>query len=103
MHDVYEPLSSAKDDYNDIKRKPLNYFEPRINLTFEVYNFCQMNQGEDRQIDQFVTRLKQKAQQCNFVDVDPEIKDQIVFNCHADRLWRKALRDYLHLQNLVAI
>ena len=54
-------VSSVKDDYNDIKRKLTNYFEPRINLTFEVYNFRQMKQGQEEPIDQLVTRMKQKA------------------------------------------
>ena len=77
MHDIYDTLSSCKDDYNDIKRKLTNYFEPRINLTFRVYNFHQMKQGGNEPFDQFVTRLKQKEQWCNFVDFDCEIKDQI--------------------------
>ena len=52
-------------------------------------------------MDLFVTRLKQKVQPCNFVDIDHEIKDQIVFN--SDRVQRKALRNDLALQNLVAV
>ena len=52
-------------------------------------------------MDQFVTRLKQKVQPCNFVDIDHEIKDQIVFN--SDCVQRKALRNNLALQNLVAV
>ena len=76
LHDIFDKLSSPKSDYNDIKMKLTNYFEPRINLTFEVYNFLQMKQEDDKPIDQFVTRLKQKAQRCNFVDVDREINDQ---------------------------
>ena len=50
-----------------------------------------MKQRKDKPINQFVTRFKQKAQRCNFADVDCEIKDQIVFNCHLNRLQRKAL------------
>ena len=50
MHDIYDTLTSCKDDYNDIKRKLTYYFEPRINLTFKVYNFHQMKQGETDQL-----------------------------------------------------
>ena len=60
-----------------------------------------MKHGENEPIDQFVTRMKQKAKRCNFADVHHEIKDQIVFNFHSDRLRRKTLRDDLNLQNLV--
>ena len=40
-----------------------------------------MKQEEDKPVDQFVTRLKQKAQY-NSVDLNCEREDQIVFNCH---------------------
>ena len=102
LHDICDTISSVKDDYGVVKMKLTHYFEPKINLTFEVYNFHQMKQSQDESIDQFVTRLKQKAQRCNFYDNDREIKDQVVFNCYSDRLRRKALRDDLDLQNLVA-
>ena len=81
LHDIYDTISSVKDDYGVVKMKLTDYFEPKINLTFEVYNFRQMKQSQDESIDQFVTRLKQKAQSC---------------------LRRKALRGDLDLQNLVA-
>ena len=45
---------------------------------------------------------KQNPQRSNVVDVDCEIKNPIVFNCHFDLLQRKALRDDLDIQNLVA-
>lgn len=61
-----------------------------------------MKQGEEKPVAQFTTRLKQKAQQCNFVDNNREIKNQIVFNQHSDHLQRKSLRDDLDLKNLVA-
>ena len=48
------------------------------------------------------TKLKQKPWQCNFIDVDREIKDQIVSNCHSDCLRRKTWRDDLNWQNLQA-
>ena len=51
LHDIYDILSRVNDDYNDIKRKLSNYFEPKINLTFKVYNFCQMRQREDEPVD----------------------------------------------------
>ena len=80
MHVIHDTLSSPKDDYNNIKRKLKNYFKPKINLNFEVYNLHQMKQVEEKPIAQFTTTLKQKAQQCNFVDNNREIKNQIVFN-----------------------
>ena len=50
LHDIHDTLSSAKDNYNDIKRKLTNYFEARMNLSFKVYNFRQMKQGEMNQL-----------------------------------------------------
>ena len=39
LHDIHVTLSTANDDYNDIKRKLKKYFKPRMNLTFEVKHF----------------------------------------------------------------
>ena len=55
LHDIYDTISSVKDDYGVVKMKLTDYFEPKINLTFEVYSFRQMKQSQDESIDQFVT------------------------------------------------
>ena len=49
-----------------------------------------MEQGGDNTNWLVRYRLKQKAQSCNLVVVDHEMKDQIVINCHSDCLRRKA-------------
>ena len=41
-----------------------------------------MKQEDDKPVDQFVTRLKQKAQKYDSVDPNCEREGQIVFNCH---------------------
>ncbi len=77
------------------------YFEPKVNLTFETYNFRQLTQAEDESTDKFVTRLREAASRCQFHDIVREIKDQVVQKCSSDRLRRKALREDLNLDNLL--
>ena len=55
---------------------------------FEVCNFRQMKHAEDELNAQFVT--EQKVQRSNVVDIDCEIKNQIVFNFHLDLIQRKS-------------
>ena len=49
LHDIYDTISSTKDDYGVVKMKLTDYFEPKINLT------CEVSQSQDESIDQFVT------------------------------------------------
>ena len=100
---IYETLDVKPADTFDVAKQNLNkFFEPKVNLTYETYNFRNLVQGEDESIDKYVTRLKEAASRCEFHDVGREIKDQIVQRTSNDRLRRKALRDDPTLDNLLA-
>ena len=40
-----------------------------------------MTQEQTESVDQFVTRLKQKAEHCNFDNADEQIRDQVIEKC----------------------
>jgi hypothetical protein len=54
------------------------YFKPRKNTQFEIIEFRNMKQLHGESIDQFSTRLRQKANNCEFSDIDSDIKSQII-------------------------
>ena len=102
IHSIYKTLTNDQtEDYAVAKGKLDLYFEPKINLTFEVYAFRQMKQHEGETVDKFTTRLREVAARCDFHDIDREIKDQIVFNTSSVKLRRKALQDNLTLTDLL--
>ena len=102
LSDIYYTLASEEDkEYLQVKAKLDAHFEPKVNVTFETYNFRQLAQEQDEPIDKFVTRLRETADRCDFHDKDREIKDQIVQKCFSERLRRKALREDLTLSNLL--
>ena len=87
VHNIYKTLTTdADEEYAVAKGKLDSYFEPKINKTFEVYNFRLMKQSEDESIDKFATRLREAAARCRFHEIEREIKDQIVFHCFSDKL-----------------
>ena len=105
LSDICYTLASEDDkEYQQVKEKPDAHFEPKVNVTFETYNFRQLAQEQDKSIDKFVTRLREAAKRCDFHHKDREIKDQIVQKCASDRLQRKALRsrDDPSLTNLLS-
>ena len=102
LADIYYTIATEEDkEYRHVKAKLNAYFEPKINITFETYNFRQLTQEQEEPIDKFVTRLREADNRCAFHDVDREIKDQIVKKCLSDRLRRKALRENLPLSGLL--
>ena len=103
LADIYYTLASEDDkEYQQVKEKLQAHFEPKVNVTFETYNFRQLAQEPNESVDKFVTRLREAANRCDFHDKDREIKDQIVQKCLSERLRRKALREDPSLSNLLS-
>ena len=80
-------------NYDTTKTALGNYFNPKKNKEFERYEFRNIKQGHNETIDQFATRLRQKAEDCDFTDKDGEIKSQIIQGCYSHRLRTKCLED----------
>ena len=68
-------------------------FEPEKNRIYQTYMFKQASQQDNETIDEFHTRLRRLAKHCEFVDVEFEIKMQIVCNGTSSRLRKKALKE----------
>ena len=96
---TYQKTEGTK--FKNLAKALTDYFEPKKNITFSTYQFCEMKQEENEGIDAYVTRLKTQAALCDFSDTDRRVKDQIVFGCSSSKLRRKALEDDLGLAALI--
>ena len=67
------------------------HFVPKANLPFERHQFRQMSQLNSEKVDQFVSRLRQKATTCEFANLDEAIRDQLIEKCFDPKLRRKFL------------
>ena len=84
VHEIYRSLvteAEADEDFGPAKERLTRYFEPKVNITYEIFHFRQTKQGvsdekesvgEDEKIDAFVTRLRKKAKRCGFANADSE-------------------------------
>lgn len=97
IQDIYFTFPAAREPDGDetvydIAMEQLdNYFRPRVNTPFERYGFRLMTQEPTESVDQFETRLKQKAQHCNFDNADEHIRDQVIEKCKSSHLRWKLL------------
>ncbi|RMZ94547.1 hypothetical protein BpHYR1_030181, partial [Brachionus plicatilis] len=66
------------DDYEAMKKKLQNHFNPRKNTYYERLTFRQARQEEGEAIASFATRLRNLAKYCGFHDIETEIISQIV-------------------------
>ena len=96
---VYDKTANAL--FENLKTALNTYFEPKRNVTFSTYVFCQMKQEEGEGIDAFVTRLRNQASMCDFDDENRRIKDQVVFRCLSKKVRNKALADDQSLEDLL--
>lgn len=96
------PEPGQDEDVYGVALATLNtHFTPQVNHTFERSQFRAMTQTATETVEQFITRLRQKAVYCNFTDIDESIRDQVIEKCYSQRLRRKLLeRNNVTLQQL---
>ena len=85
----------GSDSYQKAKATLKKYFKPQANVSCERLCFCEASQLANESDQQFVTRLKQTAQTCEFGDaatVDEQIRDQGISKCLLHQLRRKLLQ-----------
>ena len=91
--DIFETLEETGEDYDTAKKKLDEYFLPKKNVDYEVFQFRQAVQMPGETDEQFATRLRKIAVNCEFTDVKREIKTAIIQHCLSKRLRRFALRE----------
>lgn len=94
MQDIFFTLSDTgdEDNYDQALQKLDDYFSPQENVPFERHQFRQMTQGDNETVDQFVTRLREKADTCAFEEKkDDNIRDQVIDKCKSHILRKKFL------------
>ena len=77
-----------------VKKTLEKYFKPKTNVPFERHAFRQMTQKSDETTDQFIVRLRMKADTCDFADanaINEQIREQVIEKCLSNQLRRKLL------------
>lgn len=95
---IYNMFIFANEDdkgkLHAVKQKFANYFTPRSNVVFERYNFWRLTQAAGENIDAFVTKVRLRAQSCEFKEQeDSLIRDRIVLSCIDARIQERLLRE----------
>ena len=101
VNEIFDTLEDTGDDYETALSKLTEYFNPKKNTEYEIYQFRQTKQGSDETLDEFNKRLRQLAATCEFTDVSKEIKSQIIQGCKSSALRCKGLREEMDLTTLL--
>ena len=87
VQDIFFTLDEGTGENNYLKAKDAldKHFNPQANVPYERLCFRDMSQLPSETVEQFVMRLRQKAQSCEFGDdaaaVDEQICDQVISKC----------------------
>ncbi|XP_044765401.1 uncharacterized protein LOC123321732 [Coccinella septempunctata] len=68
-----------------------SYFSPKTNTVYERYIFRSIKQVQGESMEQFITKLKEQGKNCNYIDLDDQIRDQVIEKCSSSELRRKFL------------
>ena len=85
-------FKKEEDTYQAAVNVLTEHFSPIINLPYERHLFRVTSQKRDETVDQFVTRLRQKAETCSFDNLEERIVEQVIEQCASERLRLKFLK-----------
>ncbi|KAJ8358132.1 hypothetical protein AAFF_G00031380 [Aldrovandia affinis] len=89
-----EPFRSGYGDPAVILDELEKYFKPAKNTIYERYVFGSCKQEEGESIDNFVTRLRERAATCDYGQLKDEmIRDKIVLGVANESIRRRLLRE----------
>ena len=69
LQDIYFILKGDLSKYDNAEKALTQYFQPSLNVPFERHVFKNASQRDDKTIEQFIKRLRQKAKTCVFTKV----------------------------------
>jgi hypothetical protein len=92
-----------KNNYEVVLQKFEDFCNPRTNETFLRYKFFTIKQSDTQSFDDFVTKLKKAARECNLGELrDSLTRDMIVIGVQDRKLQEKLLRENnLTLENAI--
>ena len=96
VQDVFLTLTDTGGvkDYAKAVEALNGYFAPQVNPAYARHSFRQMQQKPGETIQQFATRLRKAAQDCDYgTDMDNQIRDEIMCKCHSNYIRRKLLEE----------
>ena len=95
VQDIYYTLPAVAgeaDVYEKAKTALEQHFSPQVNFAYERHVFRNIEQKESETVEQYIIRLKQQAEVCEFGDsLNDQLKDQVIDKCVSFQLKTKLL------------
>lgn len=95
--EVYNTFEWAPDEEKtttEVLQKLADYCKPRKNVTYERHKLMCTRQQDGETFDQYLTKLKLLAADCDYGSIkDSIIKDMVVFGINDEKLRENLLRD----------
>ena len=96
VQEIFTTLTETGDATNYASAvEALNaYFVPRVNSAFARQTFHRITQNPGETVQQFVTRLRKAAKDCDFgTDTNNQIRDAVLNKCTSTYIKRKLLEE----------
>ncbi len=94
IQDIFDTLIDTGEDYKTASEKLSQYFTPSKNIPYNRHLFRQETLAEGESIAQYVTRLRQLGESCEFGDhLNDFIRDQVIEKCSSKSLRTRLLAE----------
>ena len=92
LQDPGPPADAGEDTADEYQKAPRTldaHFSAQLNEPYGRHVFRNLKQEEGETVDQFITRLRRQAENCNWNNADEPIRDQVIDKCRSADLRRK--------------
>ena len=104
IFNIYSSLENHKAwTFEQTHKNISNYFNPKKCTEYEVHKIRKCFQAKEKTTEEFLSRLQELAENCEFENKKKEIKTQIIHKCKSDKLRKKALQQAMSLEEIVSL
>ena len=95
VEDLYNTIKphDADDNYAATKQRLTEHFDPQVNVEYDIFVFRGTKQEKGETTDQYCSRLRTLSRNCNFHNVEAELKSQIIQHGLSSQVRRRGLRE----------
>ena len=94
LRSLLQPQKPVDKTYKECVDALQNHFSPKPTEIVQRYKFYTCTQASTETIPQFVAKLRQSSEGCNFRDLNTMLRDRLVVGCRDHAIQRKLLSEH---------
>ena len=93
LRNLVSPSKPSAKSYVEIITGLKTYFSPKLSIIVQRYKFSKRERAENESVTEYLSSLRQLAENCEFNDLEDRLRDQLLLGVNNTEIQRKLLLD----------